>query len=132
MDKYQTEIFGEFTYAESLTYEDLLNIEEDITREVDTIFLDAGAEHLDFTPHGDLLMFQCAFECRNMEIFRDIADELAMWLPKGVRGRILCLDKDLYSYSLFWISPGQWQEKAHIFPVKGPQDIPIHIVKREL
>lgn len=129
MDKNQTEIFGEFTYAESLTYEELLDIENELIQQIDNVFLDGGAEHLDFTPLGDILMFQCAFECRNLEILRDIAGELASSLPRGVQGRILCLEKDLASYHIFWIGHEKWQEKEYPLPVKGPEDAKIHVVR---
>lgn len=128
MDKNRTEIFGVFTYAERLTYEELLDIESMLTEQLDNIFLDGGAEHLDFTPHGDILMFQCAFEFRNLEILRDIAEEIASILPRGVRGRILCLEKNLSTYHIFWVAREQWQEKAYIFPVQGPEDAIVHKV----
>ncbi len=131
MDKNQTEIFGEFAYPESMTYEDLLNTEEFLKEQLDMLFLDAGAEHLDFTPLGDILMLQCAFECRNLEILRDIAQEVASLLPQGVRGRILCLEKNLASCSLFWIESGSWQEGDIKLPRKGPADAPLHKVEEE-
>lgn len=131
MDKNQTEIFGELTYAESLTYEELLQIETELMEQIDNIFLDAGAEHLDFTPLGDILMFQCAFEFRNLEIMRDISEDLASTLPRGVRGRILCLEKNLTSYHIFWVFRGKWQEKAYTLPSSGPEDAQTHIVKSE-
>lgn len=130
MDKNQTEIYGEFTYSESLTYYELLDIEKFLIEQIDLLFLDAGAAHLDFTPLGDILMMQCAFECRNLEILRDVADEIAGILPDGVNGRLLCLEKNLASYSLFWLSGGQWQEKDYTLPAKGPDDAPVHQVER--
>lgn len=126
MDKNQTEIFGEFTYPESMTYFELLDTEEFLKDQLDFLFIDAGAEHLDFTPLGDILMLQCAFEFRNLEILRDIAQEVAELLPKGVSGRILCLEKNLSSYHMFWVKRDQWQEKEYKFPKYGPPDVPIN------
>lgn len=125
MDKNQTEIYGEFTYPESMTYEELLSAENYLKEQVDYLFLDAGAEHLDFTPLGDILMVQCAFECRNLEILRDIAQEVASILPENVRGRILCLEKNLASYHLFWLERGAWQEREYHLPRRGPADAPV-------
>lgn len=130
MDKYSTEIFGEFTYAESVTYEDLLAYEKTLQENVELIYLDGGAEHLDFTPLGDMLMFQCAFETKNLEILRDIAEELAQILPEGVKGRVLCLEKDLTMYHLFWLRPGIWQEKKYKLPDTGPEDAITREVER--
>lgn len=130
MNKYRSEIFGEFTYAESMTYEDLIANESDLMENLDGIFQDGGAEHLDYTPLGDMLMTQCAFEVQNLEIFRDIAQEIAFILPEKIKGRLLCLQKDLTSYHLFWIRRGQWQEQEIILPVKGPENAPVHKIKK--
>lgn len=126
MNKNQSEIFAEFTYGESLTYEELLQHENMLIEQLDLLFKEGGAEHLDFTPQGDLLMLQCAFEIRNLEILRDISREIAVILPKGIRGRMLCLEKDLTLVHIFWIDKGQWQEKEYVLPKKGPEDAPIH------
>ena len=130
MNKYRSEIFGEFTYAESMTYEDLIANESDLMENLDGIFQDGGAEHLDYTPLGDMLMTQCAFEVQNLEIFRDIAQEIAFILPEKIKGRLMCLQKDLTSYHLFWIRRGQWQEQEIILPIKGPENVPVHKIKK--
>ena len=52
MDKNRSEVYGTFTYAESLTYYDLLETENTLKENLDKLFLGAGAEHLDFTPLG--------------------------------------------------------------------------------
>lgn len=126
MDKYNTEIFGKFTYPESMTYEDLLSYEKMLLENIDNIMLDGGAEHLDFTPLGDILMFQCAFVTQNLEILRDIADEIASLLPKGVKCKLLCLEKNLSSYHLFWIKRGEWQEHEYLLPSMGPDESIVH------
>lgn len=130
MDKHRTEIFGEFTYAESLTYEALIAYENALLENLDNIFLEAGAEHLDFTPEGDILRMQCAFESRNLEILRDIAQEIAAILPPHIYGKLLCLEKDLTTYHLFWLQRGQWQEKAYTLPTAAPDGSPVHILKK--
>lgn len=128
MNKNESEIFGEFTYAESMTYDDLLENEALLLEQLDNIFLEGGAEHLDFTPLGDMLMLQCAFEIKNLEILRDIAQEIAAFLPKGIAGRVLCLEKNLASVHIFWIRKGQWQEKEYKLSETAPEDAPVHKV----
>lgn len=128
MDKYNTEIFGEFTYPESMTYETLLDSESMLLENIDSIMLDGGAEHLDFNPLGDMLMFQCAFVTQNLEILRDIVDEIAALLPQGIKGKILCLEKNITSYHLFWVERGQWQEYEYKVPNRGPDAAPLHKV----
>lgn len=131
MDKFNTELFGEFTYSDALTYEALISCEAQLMERLDSVLQDAGAEHIDFSPLGDNLMFQGAFVTRNLEILRDIAGLLAEILPRGVRGRIVCLEKDLSSYYAYWIERGQWQEKAYSFPRTGPADAPVYTVEPE-
>lgn len=129
MNKYRTEIFGEFTYAESMTYEDLIANESELMENLDGIFQDGGAEHLDYTPQGDMLMTQCAFEVKNLEIFRDMAQEIAFILPEKIRGRLMCLQKDLSSYHIFWIRRGEWQEREIALSRTAPEDAPLHKLK---
>lgn len=126
MNKYLSEIFAEFTYAESMSYADLLICENMLLENLEGIFKDGGAEHLDFTPLGDMLMSQCALEIRNLEILRDIAQEIAIILPKNIRGRILCLQKNLDSYDIYWIQRGKWSEKHYQIPKFPPEDVKIN------
>lgn len=116
MNKYHSEIFGRFTYADSMTYEDLLAQEATLMENLEGIFRDGGAEHIDFTPLGDILMSQCAFETQNLEILRDMAQEIAFILPRQIRGILFCLQKDLSSYHMFWLKRGEWREKEFIIP----------------
>lgn len=129
MDKNQSEIFCEFTYPDSMTYEELIEFEAMLIENLDGLFRDSGAEHLDFTPLGDILMMQCAFEIKNLELLRDVSQEIALILPNGVSGRILCLEKNLVSCHIFWIKKHQWQEKEYILPATGPEDAIVHKVK---
>lgn len=122
MDKYQCELFGDFRYADKMTYEELIDCESMLTTELELIFQDGGAAHLDFTPLGDNLMIQCAFEYQNPEILRDIAQEIADLLPSGVRGRLLALKPSLDSYTMYWIAKGEWQEKVCPLPTQAPAD----------
>lgn len=122
MDKYRSELFGEFHYAEKMTYEELLECEDMLFQELEIILHDGGAQHLDFTPHGDILMLQCAFEFQNPEILRDIAQQIAELLPSGIKARLMSLQKNLATYTLYWISKGEWREKTYEVPIKAPDD----------
>ena len=95
MDKNRSEVFGQFSYDESLTYEELLDVESTLIADLEALLMRAGATHLDFTPLGDALMCQCAFEAHKLYVYRKIAQEAAALLPRGVTGRLLCLDKSL-------------------------------------
>lgn len=123
MDKNRSELFGHFSYDDDLTYEDLLELEEALTAAMTNLLLRAGASHLDFTPQGDALMFQCVFEAHKLYVYRKIAFETATLLPEGVRGRLLCLDKDFNSLHIYWLRRGQWQEEERSVPFEPPQGL---------
>lgn len=131
MDKNRSEVYGTFTYAESLTYYDLLETENELKENLDKLFLDAGGEHLDFTPLGDMLMFQCAFEEHDLGLYQDLADKCAAFLPAKVSGRFLCLEKNLNTCHIFWIRQGEWKEADLELPAKAPDSAPIHMVKHK-
>lgn len=123
MDKNRSEIFGQFSYDESLTYEELLDVERALTADLEGVLQRAGAAHLDFTPLGDVLMCQCAFETHQLHVYRAIVQEAAALLPRGVTGRLLCVDKSLAALHVYWIQPGQWQEEERPVPVEPPQGL---------
>lgn len=123
MDKNRSELFGHFSYDDSLTYEQLLDVEAALTSDLEDLLLRAGASHLDFTPMGDALMLQCAFEAHKLYVYRKIALEAAGLLPQGVRGRLLCLDKDFTSLHVYWIRPGCWQEEERAVPEDPPKGL---------
>ncbi|WP_165176162.1 hypothetical protein [Desulfovibrio sp. ZJ369] len=123
MDKNHSELFGRLSYDESLSYEQLLDTEAGLTTALEELLLRAGAAHLDFTPLGDALLFQCAFEAHKLYVYRKIAQETAKILPQGVTGRLLCLDKSLDALHIYWMQTGQWQEEARPVPENPPQNL---------
>ena len=131
MDKNTSEIFGHFDYDESLTYEELLSIEESLMAEIEALLQRAGAVHIDFTPLGDTLRFQCAFEEHKLYIYRRIVHLFAELLPKGISGRMLCINKTLAGQHIFWFAPGQWQEEALPLPRVAPEGLKVWQVKSE-
>ena len=123
MDKNRSELFAHFSYDDSLTYEALLEVEENLTRDVEQLLQRAGAAHLDFTPLGDALMSQCVFEAHRLYVYRKIALEIAALLPQGVRGRLLCVDKNFDSMHVFWLRSGEWQEEERPVPEDPPETL---------
>lgn len=129
MDKNQCEVFARFTYADSLTYEELLEAEAALMARLEALLQDAGGEHLDFTPLGDMLRCQCAFESVDLETFRGIAARVGVILPEGITGRLLALDKSLAGMHLFWVQKGAWQEVEWPVPATAPADAARHDVE---
>lgn len=125
MDKNHSELFGHLAYAESLTYEALLSAEDRLTAGLEDLLQRAGAEHLDFTPLGDALMFSCAFEEHRLYVYRKIALDIAAMLPPGVSCRLLGLNKDFSALHVFWITPGQCQEENRSIPEQAPAGLKV-------
>lgn len=128
MDKNRCEVFGQLNYDDTLTYEELLTIEDSLIEKVQAILQKACGLHIDFSPIGDCLLFQAAFEAYKIYIFRKIAQEIAAILPSGVNGRFACLEKSLSSLHVFWISSGQWQEEERGIPDVPPENLKIRKV----
>lgn len=129
MDKNQCEVFARFTYADSLTYEELLDAEAALMARLEELLQGAGGEHLDFTPLGDMLRCQCAFETVDLENCRRIAAQVAAILPEGITGRLLALDKSLAGMHLFWLQKGAWEEAEWPVPATAPADAARHEVQ---
>lgn len=125
MDKNTSEVFGHFDYDESLTYEELLAVEESLMGEIERLLQQAGAVHIDFTPLGDTLRFQCAFEEHKLYIYRRIVHLIAELLPKGITGRLLCINKTLAGEHIFWFAQGQWQEEERLLPRFAPEGLKV-------
>ena len=126
MDKNQCEFFAQFTYADRLTYDELLSAEGALMARLEELLPEAGGQHLDYTPLGDMLRCQCAFESLDVENFREIAAHIAAFLPDGITGRLLFLDKSLADLYLFWLQKGNWQELRWPVPLTAPADATVH------
>ncbi len=120
MNNDHTEIFGAFEYDESMTYEELLSVEDRFIDELERLLQDAGTEHLEFSPLGDALMFQCAYAGYKLYIFRKLAQEVAAVLPGGISGRIVCLAHNLVDQRIFWLKRGEWCEESRSIPRAAP------------
>lgn len=128
MGRYQCEMFGQFVYGDILTYEELQDVEALFIPRLDELLQQAGAAHVDFTPTGDILLVQCAFEAQKLYIFRKLAQEVAALLPQSVRGNLLFLKKDLSVQHLYWLEAGCWREEERPLPESAPQHLPARAV----
>lgn len=116
MNKFHCEMFGHFIYDESLTYEELLDMEMRLIGDVQLVLERSNAEHLDFTPLGDELMVQCAFDDYAPEVFQEICRTLSPFLHPSVEARLLFVDKHLGSLRVFHMNCRTWQEHAIELP----------------
>ncbi|MBQ7738107.1 MAG: hypothetical protein IJT59_00410 [Desulfovibrionaceae bacterium] len=120
MESMITELFGHLVYADSLTYDELLDTEEQLIEDLERILEQAEAEHMEFNPLGDALMFQCEFTHHKLYIFRKLACDLVQILPQGIDGRMFFLSHDLAGSTLYWVKPHEWQEENLALPLTAP------------
>jgi hypothetical protein len=106
-------MYGQLFYAPELSYHDLYEHEH---RLLDTVtkFLSAnGATHLDFTPDGDSLRFQCEFDIYEEDLFHVLSDGLSAMLTETLEGRLLFVDKATLSVvHVYTLTRDKWQEAA--------------------
>ncbi|MBQ7586157.1 MAG: hypothetical protein IJU40_07935 [Desulfovibrionaceae bacterium] len=123
MDLLNTELFGHLVYSESFTYDELLDTEERLMQDIEYLLDRAEAEHMEFNPLGDALMFQCEFTHNKLYIFRKLACELVKVLPQGITGRLLYLSHNLGFQALYWLKPREWQEQITKFSLDPPEGL---------
>lgn len=116
MNKFQSEMFGHFIYDESLTYEELLEMEVQLIADVQQVLEERNAEHLDFTPLGDELMVQCVFDIYEAAQYREICTELYPRLHPSVGARMLFVDKHLDTLLIFHLSSRGCRETPLTLP----------------
>ena len=117
MDKNRSELFGRFSYDDSLTYEDLLAVEENLTADLTALLLRADAAHLDFTPLGDALMFQCAFEAHKLYVYRKIALETAALCLRACGGRCCVWTRTSIPCIYTGCAQGNGRKRNALFPL---------------
>lgn len=116
MNKFHCEMFGHFIYDESLTYEELLDMEVQLIAAVQQTLEDRKAEHLDFTPLGDELMVQCVFDGYEADLFHEICAVLHPLLHPSVGVRLLFVDKHLDSMLIFHLNNMTFKETPLTLP----------------
>lgn len=128
MDRSGSELFGQFSYDEKLTYEELMAHEDALVADLESLLKCSGASHLDFTPAGDMLRFQCSMEEHDLESFRLLTARMCSFMPEGVHGRLICLDKTFRpetAFYFFWLDRRGWQEAARKLPLEAPAGLKV-------
>lgn len=111
--RYPCEMYGQLFYSPDLSYNDLYAHEHRLIDEL-TEFLNANrAAHLDFTPDGDSLRFQCELDNYAEDFFHGLADGIMAMLSPEIEGRILFVDKaTLGVVHVYAVGDKDWQEAA--------------------
>lgn len=116
MNKFHCEMFGHFAYDEILSYHDLLEMEGRFIGIVQELLTQEGAEHVDFTPLGDELMVQCAFDTWSDELFQSLCSGLSQQMSPYIQGRLLFVDKHLTSLHVFHVNHERWSATHTTIP----------------
>ena len=109
MARHHYEMFGNLTYGESLTYEELISREQSLMAEFTAYLQNAGASHIDFQPLGDALYVQCVFDDQDARNFEHLAEALAKLAGRHVEGRMVFLDRELRRIYCFFFVDGSCQ-----------------------
>ena len=111
--RYPCEMYGQISYCPELSYNDLYAHERRLVDEL-TEFLNANsAAHLDFTPDGDSLRFQCELDVYEEDLFHALADGIRPMLTPDIEGRLLFVDKaSLNVVHVYVLKAESWREAA--------------------
>ncbi len=109
MAKYRYEMFGNLTYGEDLTYEELITHEQELTAGLTDQLQDMGASHIDFRPLGDALYVQCVFDDQDARNFEEVCAAAARLAGEHMEGRLLFFGRDLGRLYCFFMAEGRWQ-----------------------
>ncbi len=119
MATHQIELFGHVTYSPNLSYQDVLDREEKLKLEAQVLLSGVDADFIHFEAVGDALRFQCVFTDGGESLFHQICDGLCPMMDNGLAGRLLFVDKDLYTLHYYSLGKGTWQEGTLALPLAG-------------
>ncbi len=111
--RYPCEMYGQIFYSPELSYNDLYAHEHRLVDELTEFLNTNSAMHLDFTPDGDSLRFQCELDNYGEDLFHDLADGISAMLAEDIEGRLLFVDKaTLGVVHVYALGHEHWQEAA--------------------
>ncbi len=120
MASFTTELFTQFIYSPELSYQDLLEREEELKTFLARIIEEHGGEFTHFEALGDTLRAQCVFSEYGEELFHEFCDKLAPALDNQVEARLLFVSREMDFLHLYGIRDGQWTESCLSLPPAGP------------
>ena len=116
MAKFRYEMFGHLVYDDSLTYEELIAREEQLTTEFSARLKGMEASHIHFEPQGDALYVQCVFAEKDANDFESVCHSLCELVGKEVAARLLFVGKELDGLWCFFIHNGLCQTAELCLP----------------
>lgn len=107
MAYFHFECFCNLSYDKELTYEEVIDREDQLKIGIETLLSESEAVHIDFVPLSDTLQVQCAFVELSPDNWRELCERMASFAVSGVQGRILLLDRNLDEVRLCFLSSGK-------------------------
>ena len=101
MPKYKTEVFGQVIYAPEISYDELLDLENEVKLFITEILESFSAEFMTFESEGDRTFFQCVFQDCDEEKSEQVAGRFAGHLNKKLEYKLLFVDKMLVEHYFF-------------------------------
>ena len=111
--RYPCEMYGQLAYCPEMSYTDLYAHERRLVDALTEFLNSMNAMHLDFTPDGDSLRFQCELENYEEDLFHELADGIRPMLTPDIEGRLIFVDKaTLNVVHVYAITQESWREAA--------------------
>lgn len=95
MPRFRYECFCRLSYADELTYEELLECEREMTEALHELFEHFGASHVDFFPDGDSLQAHCVFAALRADDLDRLVRDTAAAAGNRAEARFLLVDRHL-------------------------------------
>lgn len=122
MPKYKTEIFGQFIYSPEISYDELLELEDEIKAFITDTLDSAGAEFLAFESEGDRTFFQCVLQDSDEENSEQIAGRFAARLNNTLECKMMFVNKMLDMHFYYAMNHKGIKLEKIILPPAGPMD----------
>ncbi len=116
MSRVKCEMFSHFVYSEVLTYQELLDKENELGDALREILASFGGSYISFVQDGDSLLAQCAFPEFEQSVFHGICKQIMPILDDKVAARFLFVDKYLERVSLCVADNNAWYESSLNLP----------------
>lgn len=111
--RYPCEMYGQLFYSPEVSYNDLYAYEHRLVDDLTDFLNTHSAAHLDFTPDGDSLRFQCELDAYGEDLFHSLADGINGMINEEIEGRLLFVDKaTLGVVHVYALAHEKWQEAA--------------------
>ncbi|MEG2140385.1 MAG: hypothetical protein RRY20_06320 [Bilophila sp.] len=107
MAYFHFECFCNLTYDKELTYEEVLEREEQLKLSIERLLSESEAVHIDFVPLSDNLQVQCAFVDLSPVNWQELCADMAQLAVSGIQGRMVLLDRNLDEMQICFLAAGK-------------------------